>query len=33
MGLFLIRSQIKNMGGKITVESPPEIGTTFMILF
>ncbi len=33
MGLFLIRNQIENMGGRITVESQPDVGTTFDIHF
>jgi PAS domain S-box-containing protein len=33
MGLFLIRNQIENMGGKITVSSEPDKGTLFQVLF
>lgn len=33
VGLFLIKTQIEAMGGKITVESEVDKGTTFTILF
>jgi len=31
IGLFITKNQIEAMGGSITVESTPEIGTTFKI--
>ncbi|WP_165836236.1 PAS domain-containing sensor histidine kinase [Taibaiella soli] len=33
VGLFMTRNQIETLGGKITVESEPDIGTTFTIKF
>lgn len=33
IGLFMTKSQIEAMGGKITVESEPGIGTTFKVYF
>lgn len=32
MGLYVIRSQIESMGGEISYESTPDIGTTFRVL-
>jgi signal transduction histidine kinase len=33
LGLFLVKSQITALGGKIDVESEPGVGTTFFIYF
>jgi PAS domain S-box-containing protein len=33
LGLFMTKSQIEAMGGEITVESSPNVGTTFTIVF
>ena len=33
VGLYMIRTQIEAKGGKITVESTPDVGTTFTIIF
>jgi PAS domain S-box-containing protein len=33
MGLFIVKSQIESMGGTITADSIPELGTTFTIIF
>src|SRR5690606_37667081 len=33
LGLFITRNQIETLGGKIYVESKPNIGTTFTIEF
>lgn len=33
VGLFMTRNQIETLGGKITVESEPDVGTTFTIKF
>jgi len=31
LGLFIIKSQIEATGGKIVIESEPDVGTTFII--
>jgi two-component system, sensor histidine kinase LadS len=33
MGLFLVKTQIESLGGKIEVESEVEVGTTFRVYF
>lgn len=33
MGLFITKNQIESLGGKITVQSEPEKGSTFLIQF
>ncbi len=33
VGLFLIKTQIESQGGQITVESEPNVGTTFKVIF
>ena len=33
LGLFMTKSQIEAMGGELTVESEPGVGTTFTIIF
>jgi PAS domain S-box-containing protein len=33
MGLFMVKTQVENLGGKISVESKVNIGTTFTISF
>lgn len=33
LGLFLVKSQLEIMGGKIEVESTPNVGTTFRVFF
>jgi signal transduction histidine kinase len=33
VGLFLVKNQVEALGGNITVESTPNIGTTFTIVF
>ncbi|MEO7213744.1 PAS domain S-box protein [Mucilaginibacter sp.] len=33
VGLFMTKTQIETFGGKITVESEPNVGTTFTIVF
>jgi signal transduction histidine kinase len=33
MGLFLVKTQIESLGGRIEVESTPEQGTTFHVYF
>jgi signal transduction histidine kinase len=33
LGLYIIKSQIESMDGKIEVESMPNVGTTFKISF
>ncbi|WCT13376.1 sensor histidine kinase [Mucilaginibacter jinjuensis] len=33
MGLFLVKNQVEAMGGSITAESQPGVGTTFLIEF
>lgn len=33
IGLFITKNQVEAMGGKIDVESKPEVGTTFKIYF
>ena len=32
-GLFMTKTQIESMGGKIWVESKPDIGSTFFVEF
>jgi sensor histidine kinase regulating citrate/malate metabolism len=33
VGLFMTKTQIETFGGKITVESEPNVGTKFTIVF
>ena len=33
VGLFLIKTQIESQGGHITVDSEPNVGTTFKVIF
>lgn len=33
MGLFMVKTQVEALGGKITVKSEPNKGTEFTILF
>jgi signal transduction histidine kinase len=33
LGLYLVKTQIIALGGKIEVESTPEIGSTFNVYF
>jgi signal transduction histidine kinase len=33
MGLYLVKTQMTTMGGKIDVESKPDEGTTFHLFF
>jgi sensor histidine kinase regulating citrate/malate metabolism len=33
MGLFLVKTQVESLGGKIEVESEVEVGTTFRVYF
>jgi signal transduction histidine kinase len=33
LGLYLVKSQVESMGGKISVESEVGVGTTFTITF
>jgi signal transduction histidine kinase len=33
MGLFMVKMQVENMGGKISVQSKPGQGTTFKVEF
>jgi signal transduction histidine kinase len=33
MGLYLVKTQVTSMGGKIEVESEPDLGTTFRVFF
>jgi signal transduction histidine kinase len=33
IGLFMTKTQIETFGGKISVESEPNVGTTFTIVF
>ena len=33
LGLYLVKSQVESMGGKISVESQVGVGTTFTITF
>ncbi|PZV80296.1 PAS domain S-box-containing protein [Algoriphagus aquaeductus] len=33
VGLYIVKTQIESMGGKITVQSKPHVGTTFRIQF
>ncbi|MHA6248336.1 PAS domain-containing sensor histidine kinase [Pontibacter sp. CAU 1760] len=32
IGLFLVKTQVESLGGKIVVDSAPQVGTTFKIL-
>ncbi len=33
MGLFMVKTQVESLGGKITIKSEPNIGTEFTIVF
>jgi len=33
MGLFIVKMQAENLGGKISVQSEPGLGTTFKLTF
>ncbi len=33
LGLFIMKSQIEAAGGKISIESAPDVGTTFTLIF
>jgi len=33
MGLFMVKTQIENLGGQIAIQSKPHIGTVFTITF
>lgn len=33
MGLYMVKSQVESLGGKISVKSNPDVGTTFRIEF
>ena len=33
IGLFITKNQIEAMGGKISIESEPNVGTTFTVYF
>jgi len=33
LGLFMVKTQVENLGGKITVESEQNVGTVFKIIF
>ncbi len=33
VGLFLVKNQVESLGGKISVESEVNVGTSFNILF
>ena len=33
MGLFMVKMQVQNLGGKITLQSKPGFGTTFKLEF
>jgi len=33
MGLYIVKSQMEDMGGKIELESEVNVGTTFKVYF